>query len=86
MIPGTLQLTDCIAFCRRNSTCHAINFETGLCVILTSSATQVPEALTPSQFPVFTIYAQKVCLTENSRRIASSEITASDVWRFYAYR
>ncbi|XP_015784540.1 uncharacterized protein LOC107362058 [Tetranychus urticae] len=64
MVPGTLQLTDCIAYCNRSETCKAINFETGLCIILTSSAQSQPSALTTSQFPVFTIYAQKVCITE----------------------
>lgn len=62
MVPGTLQLNDCIAYCNRSETCKAINFETGLCIILTSSAQTHPSALTTSQFPVFTIYAQKVCI------------------------
>ena len=62
MIPGVLHLADCLDYCRQNQTCNSLNFETGLCVLLSSSAIQLPDALTPSQFPVFTIYAQKICL------------------------
>ena len=62
LVPGTLKLTDCLTLCNANATCQAINFETGLCVLFSSSAVQRPSALSPSQFPVFTIYAHKVCL------------------------
>nr|XP_027196498.1 uncharacterized protein LOC113790984 [Dermatophagoides pteronyssinus] len=64
MIPGVLHLADCLDYCRQNQTCNSLNFETGLCVLLSSSAIQLPDALTPSQFPVFTIYAQKICLKD----------------------
>ncbi|GFQ71760.1 uncharacterized protein TNCT_730681 [Trichonephila clavata] len=67
LVPGTLRLTDCLALCNANATCQAINFETGLCVLFSSSAAQRPAALTPSQFPVFTIYAHKVCLLGRKR-------------------
>jgi hypothetical protein len=40
--PGTLMLTDCIDLCRANNTCRAANFETGLCVLFSSSAQQFP--------------------------------------------
>ncbi len=40
--PGTLMLTDCIELCRRNATCRAANFETGLCVLFASSAEEYP--------------------------------------------
>ncbi|KAL3221260.1 hypothetical protein MRX96_029592 [Rhipicephalus microplus] len=60
--PGTLQLTDCLDHCRRNASCQSVNFETGLCVLFTSSATERPASLAVSQFPVFTLYAQKICL------------------------
>ena len=40
--PGTLMLTDCIDLCRANTTCRAANFETGLCVLFSSSAQQFP--------------------------------------------
>ena len=36
--PGTLMLTDCIDTCARNSSCKSINYETGLCVLFSSSA------------------------------------------------
>lgn len=62
MMPSTLQLTDCLDFCLHNSSCLAINFEMGLCVLLSSSAKQNPANLYSSQFPVFTIYAEKKCL------------------------
>ena len=62
MLPGILHLTECLQWCLTNDTCKSVNFETGLCVLLSSSAIERPEALTPSQFPVFTTYAQKVCL------------------------
>ena len=60
MLPGTLQLTDCISYCQRNVTCKAINFETGLCIILSSSEISYPKALSPSQFPVYTIFGHIV--------------------------
>ncbi|XP_055923094.1 uncharacterized protein LOC129953724 [Eupeodes corollae] len=61
-LPGTLMLTDCLEACQSNETCHAVNYETGLCVLFSSNADKLPGALTKSQFPVFTIYAQKTCL------------------------
>ena len=64
--PGTLMLTDCIDTCRANSSCRSINYETGLCVLFSSSADQAAGQLTPSQFPVFTIYVQKNCLPSAS--------------------
>ncbi len=36
--PGSLMLTDCIATCAQNASCQAINYETGLCVMFSSSA------------------------------------------------
>lgn len=62
MVPSTLQLTDCLDSCLQNHSCLAINFEMGLCVLLSSSAQQNPTSLYSSQFPVFTIYAEKKCL------------------------
>ncbi|KAL0274568.1 UNVERIFIED_CONTAM: hypothetical protein PYX00_002669 [Menopon gallinae] len=61
-LPGTLMLTDCLESCQANDTCQAVNYETGLCVLFGSNADSYPGALTRSQFPVFTIYAQKSCL------------------------
>lgn len=61
-IPGTLMLTDCLEACHVNASCHSVNYETGLCVLFASNADNYPGALTKSQFPVFTIYAQKICL------------------------
>lgn len=61
-LPSTLQLTDCLGFCLQNSSCLAINFEMGLCVLLSSSAKHNSTNLYSSQFPVFTIYAEKLCL------------------------
>lgn len=43
--PGTLMLTDCIELCRRNATCKAANFETGLCVLFGSSSEEFPGKL-----------------------------------------
>ena len=40
--PGTLMLTDCIELCRRNATCKSANFETGLCVLFSSSSDEYP--------------------------------------------
>ncbi|KAM8707282.1 hypothetical protein ACLKA7_011385 [Drosophila subpalustris] len=60
--PGTLMLTDCLNTCLKNKSCQSINYETGLCVLFSAHADQLPGALTKSQFPVFTIYAQKSCL------------------------
>ncbi|XP_076063382.1 uncharacterized protein LOC143038253 [Oratosquilla oratoria] len=63
---GTLELSECLAECLSSDECQAINFETGLCVLFLSSAGEISEELAESQFPVFTIYAQKVCLTEGA--------------------
>eukprot|EP00095_Tigriopus_kingsejongensis_P012752 maker-scaffold30_size591359-snap-gene-1.14 protein:Tk12752 transcript:maker-scaffold30_size591359-snap-gene-1.14-mRNA-1 annotation:"hypothetical protein Phum_PHUM495760" len=65
--PGTLMLTDCIDTCQKNTTCRSINYETGLCVLFSSNADDNDGQLTPSQFPVFTIYVQKTCLPSSSR-------------------
>ncbi|XP_046415572.1 uncharacterized protein LOC124299981 [Neodiprion virginianus] len=62
-IPGTLMLTDCLETCQANDSCQAVNYETGLCVLFGSNADNNPGALSQSQFPVFTIYAQKSCLS-----------------------
>ena len=72
--PGTLMLTDCIDTCRSNSSCKSINYETGLCVLFSSSADENAAQLTPSQFPVFTIYVQKNCLP--------SAASCSAAWSF----
>lgn len=66
-LADTLQLSDCIETCRKNDTCQALNFETGLCVLFRTSALAAPEALTISQFPVYTIYVHKVCLSGASK-------------------
>ncbi|KAF0303133.1 hypothetical protein FJT64_024847 [Amphibalanus amphitrite] len=65
---GTLLLTDCIDLCRRNASCQALNYETGLCVLLGSTADgQEADPLTESQYPVFTMYVQKMCYAEAPR-------------------
>jgi hypothetical protein len=40
--PGVLLLRDCLEQCRRNDSCRAINFETGLCVLFSASYTDQP--------------------------------------------
>ena len=40
--PGVLKLEDCIESCRRNSSCWSVNYETGLCVLFSSSAENTP--------------------------------------------
>ncbi|XP_034231459.1 uncharacterized protein LOC117639693 [Thrips palmi] len=59
---GTLKLSDCIAACQDQAGCQSLNFETGLCVLFSSSAETHPGGLAKSQFPVFTLFAQKTCL------------------------
>lgn len=77
-IPGVVKLTDCLYECQKNISCQSINYETGLCVLLSSSASSASKGskdhpttanpnennagLQPSRYPVFTIYAQKICL------------------------
>ncbi|XP_036223875.2 uncharacterized protein [Bactrocera oleae] len=63
-MPGTLMLTDCLDACRKDTACHAANYETGLCVLFSANADKLPGALAKSQFPVFTLYAQKSCLNQ----------------------
>lgn len=33
-----LMLTDCLETCRNNATCSSVNYETGLCVLFSTSA------------------------------------------------
>jgi hypothetical protein len=40
--PDTLQLSECIENCRANSSCAALNFETGLCVLFRTNAFDTP--------------------------------------------
>uniref|UniRef100_A0A0A1X8W7 Cuticlin-1 n=1 Tax=Zeugodacus cucurbitae TaxID=28588 RepID=A0A0A1X8W7_ZEUCU len=63
-MPGTLMLTDCLDACRKDAACHSANYETGLCVLFSANADKLPGALAKSQFPVFTLYAQKSCLSK----------------------
>lgn len=97
MLPSTLQLTDCLEYCLQNSSCLAINFEMGLCVLLATSASENPQSLYSSQFPVFTIYAEKKCLLSGKfhrlqsaqnigrsfrrRGTISARLSAGGVWR-----
>ncbi|XP_002137081.2 uncharacterized protein mey [Drosophila pseudoobscura] len=60
-LPGTLMLTDCLEACQANESCSSVNYETGLCVMFRSTADQLPGSLSRSQYPVFTVYAQKSC-------------------------
>lgn len=39
---GTLKLSDCIAACQEHANCQSLNFETGLCVLFSSSAETHP--------------------------------------------
>ncbi|KAI1289639.1 hypothetical protein HDE_09128 [Halotydeus destructor] len=66
-VPDSLQLTDCLDKCQADERCQSVNFETGLCVLFNSSASGSGSGLKPSQFPVFTIYAQKVCLSVEAK-------------------
>ncbi|XP_045618140.1 uncharacterized protein [Procambarus clarkii] len=72
---GTLVLGECIEYCRLNSRCQALNFETGLCVLFKTAAGENSASLAVSQFPVFTLYAQKVCL-------ASQRPTCASPWAY----
>jgi len=58
---GALYMNECVDTCRKNPACMAINFETGLCVLFKTSAGEESQKLSISQFPVFTLYGQKVC-------------------------
>ncbi|SPP81127.1 Hypothetical predicted protein [Drosophila guanche] len=60
-LPGTLMLTDCLEACQANESCSSVNYETGLCVMFRSTADQLPGSLSRSQYPVFTVNAQKSC-------------------------
>lgn len=41
-IPGTLMLTDCLETCQGNELCQSVNYETGLCVLFSSTADYLP--------------------------------------------
>lgn len=56
------------------------SFETGLCVLLSNSAQHKPQLLKESQFPVFTIYAQKVCI---SGKFVSTSILIPASYLYY---
>ena len=38
----TLMLSDCIEQCHKNDSCQSVNFETGLCVLFSSSSLTQP--------------------------------------------
>jgi len=59
---GALQIAECVNQCRNNDDCMALNFETGLCVLFRTASGEDSELLSVSQFPVFTLYSQKVCV------------------------
>ena len=40
--PGTLLLDECVRLCTENSACRGLNYETGLCVLFSTSAEQFP--------------------------------------------
>lgn len=89
--PGTLQLTDCLNYCQSDPRCQSINFETGLCVLFNSSASlkngggqsgSSTTVLRPSQFPVFTIYAQKICLSPATKGKCSTDGNGQRSWSF----
>ena len=40
--PGVLKLDQCIEACNNNSTCLSVNYETGLCVLFSTSADTTP--------------------------------------------
>lgn len=78
---GTLLLSDCVDTCRTNATCRGFNYETGLCVLIDSTADQDPEAMTESQFPVFTMYLQKMCYA-SSKTSSPAAKKCSKAWAF----
>ena len=59
--PGTLMLTDCIDLCLSNSTCRAANFETGLCVLFSSSAQQYPGQESPNSLFISQSWTNLTC-------------------------
>lgn len=74
-IANSLELTDCLASCANTTNCRAVNFETGLCVLFNTSASST-SALKASHFPVFTIYAQLVCLSNQPAAASCSRTWA----------
>ena len=88
-IPGTLKLTECLESCQKNSSCQSVNYETGLCILSSSSASSSKQdqsgsaaGLQPSQYPVFTIYAQKVCLPVRSDVSSAPHPCSGRLWSF----
>lgn len=65
--PGMLELSSCLSLCRSLSNCQSVNYETGLCVAFNTTAEDHPELLSVSEFPVFTMYAHKICLPTTSK-------------------
>lgn len=49
-IPGTLMLTDCLETCQGNDSCHAVNYETGLCVLFSANADDLPGKISYNKF------------------------------------
>ena len=84
-IPGILKITECLESCQNNVTCRSVNYETGLCILFSSSASSNPGGLQPSQFPVFTIYAQKICLSKESLSRSSCDQRSWAFERVSAY-
>lgn len=69
---GALHMNECVDQCRKNPACMALNFETGLCVLFKTAAGEDSGSLSVSQFPVFTLYSQKVCQPTGARSTGCS--------------
>ena len=52
--PGVLKLEKCIQACQSNSTCLSVNYETGLCILFSTSAEETPGK------PVFFVTQSKI--------------------------
>lgn len=55
-VPGTLMLNDCLEQCQMNESCSAVNYETGLCVLFSSNADNLPGKLYNSHLTCMHMY------------------------------
>lgn len=62
---GILSLAECLSECKSDATCQSVNYETGLCVLFAKKPDS-QEALTKSQFPVFSTFAEKICVRKTT--------------------
>lgn len=79
-VPGTLMLTDCLEACQSNDSCHAVNYETGLCVLFSSNADNYPGKQMYLSIQYLSISIGQYVVTCQKYISLGKELLLSDLW------